>query len=74
MLAEAQLKILAMRAHEYALRVECGDLNFLDAVDMCQDAAEASGLTVSVGDDVVQEILAAAFGKLSESAAQKGRG
>jgi hypothetical protein len=56
-----QLEILALRSLELADRVAAGEVAFLDAVDMAYEAAVWSGLTETVGDDVVQAILAAAF-------------
>jgi hypothetical protein len=56
-----QLKILALRSLELADRVAAGEVAFLDAVDMAHEAASWSGLTESVGDDIVQATLAAAF-------------
>jgi hypothetical protein len=59
--ASRQLKILALRSLELADRVADGELHFLDAVDLAYEAAVWSGLTETVGDDVVQATLAAAF-------------
>ena len=59
-----QLKTLALRRLELADRVAAGELEFLDAVDVAFDSAEASGLADSVGYDVIQVILAAAFEKV----------
>jgi hypothetical protein len=56
-----QLKVLALRCLELADRVIAGQLLFIDAVDIAYTAAEWAGLTESVGDDVVQKVLAAAF-------------
>jgi hypothetical protein len=56
-----QLEILALRSLELADRVAAGEIAFLDAVDMAYDAAVWSGLTSTVGDDIVQATLAAAF-------------
>jgi hypothetical protein len=56
-----QLEILALRSLELADRVAAGEIAFLDAVDIAYDAAVWSGLTSTVGDDVVQATLAAAF-------------
>jgi hypothetical protein len=58
----AQLSILAVRADELRERVRSGQIAFIDAVDMAYSAAQWAGLTESVGDDVVQKVLAAAFG------------
>jgi hypothetical protein len=56
-----QLEILALRSLELADRVAAGEIAFLDAVDLANEAALWSGLTDTVGDDVVQATLAAAF-------------
>lgn len=56
-----QLEILALRSLELADRVAAGEIAFLDAVDIAYDAAAWSGLTSTVGDDIVQATLAAAF-------------
>jgi len=56
-----QLKLLALRCIDLADRVIAGQLQFIDAVDMAYSAAQWAGLTESVGDDVVQKVLAAAF-------------
>ena len=56
-----QLAILTLRSFELADRVAVGELELIDGVDMALEAARWSGLTESVGDDVVQDILADAF-------------
>ena len=56
-----QLAILTQRSFELADRVAIGELELIDGVDMALEAARWSGLTESVGDDVVQAILAEAF-------------
>jgi hypothetical protein len=56
-----QLEILTLRSLELADRVAAGEIAFLDAVDIAYDAAAWSGLTSTVGDDIVQATLAAAF-------------
>ena len=38
-----------------------GQLHFLDAVDIAYEAALWSGLVKTVGDDIVQGVLSAAF-------------
>ena len=58
---EAQLEILFQRACVLADRVADGALPLLDAVDMCQSAAEWAGLIDAAGQDAVQQVLAAAF-------------
>ena len=56
-----QIEILALRSMELADRVAAGEIKFLDAVDLAYEAALWSGLTETVGDDIVQATLAAAF-------------
>ena len=68
-----QLEILGLRSLELADRVACGELKFLDAVDLAYDAAVWAGLPnaidtsglidvdVITGDDIVQATIAAAF-------------
>jgi len=56
-----QLEILALRSLELADQVADGQLRFLDAVDLAYEAAVWSGLVKTVGDDIVQATLAAAF-------------
>ena len=59
--ASRQLEILAIRALELADQVAARELRFQDAVDLAYEAAVWSGLVETVGDDVVQLTLAAAF-------------
>jgi hypothetical protein len=59
--ASRQLELLALRSLELADRVATGEIAFLDAVDIAYEAAAWSGLTSTVGDDIVQATLAAAF-------------
>jgi hypothetical protein len=59
--ASRQLELLALRCLELADRVAAGEIPFLDAVDIAYEAAVWSGLTSTVGDDVVQATVAAAF-------------
>jgi hypothetical protein len=56
-----QLEILALRSFELADRVKAGELELLDGVDMALEAARWAGLTETVGDDIVQAVLAEAF-------------
>jgi hypothetical protein len=56
-----QLEILALRSLDLADQAAAGEVSFLDAVDVAYEAAVWSGLVKSVGDDVVQATLAAAF-------------
>ena len=64
-----QIELFAIRASELADRVAAGQISFIDAVDMAYSAAVWSGLTESVGDDIVQAILAAAFANARRPAA-----
>jgi len=59
--ASRQLELLAWRCLELADRVAAGEIAFLDAVDIAYEAAVWSGLTETVGDDIVQATLAAPF-------------
>jgi hypothetical protein len=59
-----QLEILAIRSFELAERVEVGEVEFLDAIDVAYDAAYWSGLVESVGNNIVQTILHEAFRKV----------
>jgi hypothetical protein len=59
--ASRQVELLALRSLELADRVAAGEITFLDAVDIAYEAAVWSGLTSTVGDDIVQATLAAAF-------------
>ena len=59
--ASRQLERLAVRTLELADRVSVGEVAFLDAVDVAYEAALWSGLIDTVGDEVVQATLAAAF-------------
>jgi hypothetical protein len=63
-----QLEILAIRSLELAERVAAGEVAFLDAVDMAYEAAVWAGLTETVGDDIVQTVLAEAFAPFREGA------
>lgn len=59
--ASRQPELLALRSLELADRVAAGQIAFLDAIDLAYEAAIWSGLTETVGDDIVQATLAAAF-------------
>ena len=67
-----QLQNLARRAGELADRVAAGTLEFIDAVDLAYSAAVWADLPEAIdrselvtnnitGDDIVQQVLAAAF-------------
>jgi hypothetical protein len=59
--ASRQLELLALRSLELADRVAAGEIAFLDAIDIAYEAAMWSGVMETVGDDIVQATLAAAF-------------
>lgn len=65
--ASRQLELFALRSLGLADRVAAGEIAFLDAVDIAYDAAVWSGLTDTVGDDIVQATLAAAFANARRS-------
>jgi hypothetical protein len=56
------LDLLFDRAQSLAARTKTGSLPFIEAVDMAYSAADWSGLVDRYGDDVVQLVLADAFG------------
>ena len=56
------LDLLYERCLTLADRVLSGQLSFIDAVDIAYSAADWSGLVDRYGDDVVQLVLADAFG------------
>jgi hypothetical protein len=66
--ATKQLELLALRSFDFADRVELGEIKFLDAVDVLYDGAVTAGLVDTVGDDVVQATLAAAFASVRRRA------
>lgn len=57
----APLLVLQARAEARAILFAAGELTLQDAVDGCQQYAEASGLLAEIGQDKVQEIMAQAF-------------
>jgi hypothetical protein len=59
--ATRQLELLALRALDLADRCADGQIGFIDAVDMAYSAAQWAGLDESLGDDLIQATLAAAF-------------
>jgi hypothetical protein len=59
--AGRRLEILSRRALELADSVAAGDIPFLDTIDCLYEAALFSGLVDTVGDEIVQATLAAAF-------------
>jgi hypothetical protein len=58
---KAQLQLFARRCLDFADRVAANQIAFLDAIDVCYEAALAAGLVDDLGDDIVQATMAAAF-------------
>ena len=61
-LSDRRLDLFAVRCRDLRDRVLNGDLAFIDAIDMAYSAAIWSGLSDDIGDDVVQQAMALAFG------------
>jgi hypothetical protein len=57
----AQLKLFAIRCSQMVERIAAGEIAFIDGVDLLYDAAVWSGLVDGVGDDAVQDVMAAVF-------------
>ena len=67
-----RLDLFALRCRDLRDRVLTGNLAFIDAIDMAYSAAIWSGLSDDIGDDVVQQVMAIAFGTVpSEQRAGK---
>jgi len=60
-LCRHQLILFEFRCQTLAHRVRCNQLQFIDAVDMADQAAVWSGLVDLAGDDLVQATMARAF-------------
>lgn len=58
---QRKLAVFARNCQMLSERVAVGQIRLIDAVDMLQSAAELSGLCETVGDDLVQQVLATAF-------------
>jgi len=58
----APLDLLFERTRVLAERARDGNLPFIEAVDLAYSAAGWAGLVERYGDDVVQRVLADAFG------------
>jgi hypothetical protein len=58
---KAQFEIFARRCLDLADAVAENRIAFLDAIDVAYDGALESGLIASVGDNIVQACMAAAF-------------
>jgi hypothetical protein len=56
-----QLEVLAIRAMELADQASVDQLRVLEAVDIAYEAALWAGLVKVVGDDIVSDVLSAAF-------------
>jgi hypothetical protein len=56
------LAVFELRAWARARLVEACLMNFYEAIDGLQEAAEHTGLVDEIGQDAVQAIMAAAFG------------
>jgi hypothetical protein len=50
-----------LRSLDLADRAATGELPFIEAVDLAYEAAIAAGLVDTIGDNIVQTTLAAAF-------------
>jgi hypothetical protein len=57
----AQFKLFTLRCLDLADRVAAGRIAFLDAIDICYEAAIWAGLVDDLGDDLIQACMAAAF-------------
>jgi hypothetical protein len=78
-LTDRRLRLLRLRAAELAERVKSGELQFIDAVDVAANAAEAAGMYelpgyvlpggyIITGADLVQAVLAECFAPVREAA------
>ena len=65
--AHCRLTVLTLRAWARARLWQAGDLDLHGAVDMLQAAAVRDGLVANVGQDRVQEIMAAAFAAVRDN-------
>lgn len=59
--APAPIKILTACAEKYALCCALGEMEIQWSVDILQNYAEQRGLVVELGQDKVQDVIAAAF-------------
>ena len=66
---DRRIDLFAIRCRDLRDQVAAGRLAFIDAVDMGYTAAIWSGLADDVGDDVVQHVMARAFGSVDDSGA-----
>src|SRR6185503_2763364 len=65
--AHCRLTVLTLRAWARARLWQAGDLDLHGAIDMLQAAAVRDGLVANVGQDRVQEIMAAAFAAVRDN-------
>ena len=59
---DRRIELFAIRCRDLRDRVVGGHIPFFEAVDMAYSAAVWSGLADDLGDDVVQQVMALAFG------------
>jgi len=57
------IDVFALRAQARARLWAVGELHLHDAVDVLQRDAERSGLVDAIGQDAVQALMSAAFGR-----------
>jgi hypothetical protein len=60
------VEMFTARCEARALLCHVGELTLQDAVDGCQQHAEAHGLVAAISQDAVQAIIAAAFAPLRD--------
>lgn len=63
---DRRLELFALRCRDLHDRVVSGHLGFIDGIDMAYSAAVWSGLADDLGDDVIQQSMALAFGTAIE--------
>jgi hypothetical protein len=61
------LLVLQARAEARAILYAAGELTLQNAVDGCQQAAEAYGLVVEIGQDAVQQIISESFALVGDA-------
>jgi hypothetical protein len=60
-LTRQRLNLFAVRCRQMVDRVNVGAVAFIEAVDLCSEAATWSGLMDDVGVDQVQAVMSTAF-------------
>jgi hypothetical protein len=60
------LEVFSLRCWARARLYAAGELTLQDAVDGCQQHAEAHGLVAQLGQNAIQQIIADAFDKVRE--------